>query len=123
MPITSNPCATGCARLADEARTGNPRTLANLDIDQAIAFYLDQQADQAAIGFIDALEKAYQQLGRYPQSGSPRYAHELNIPGLRSWPIDGYPYTIFYVDCTSHVDIWRVLHGRRDIPAWLQDPV
>lgn len=32
-----------------------PRTLANLDIDQAISFYLDQQADQAAIGFIDAL--------------------------------------------------------------------
>lgn len=32
-----------------------------------------------------------------------------------------YPYLIFYVDLPSHTDIWRVLHGQRDIPAWLRE--
>lgn len=99
-----------------------PRTLASEDIDSAIAYYLEQQAEQAAFGFIDALQHAYEQIGRYPDSGSPRYAHELDLPGLRSWPVNGYAYMIFYVDRPDHIDVWRVLHGMRDIPVWLQDP-
>ena len=95
-----------------------PRALASQDVDQAIAYYLEQQAEAAALGFIDALEHAYRQIGRYPESGSPRYAHELDLPGLRSWPVKGYPYMVFYVDSTEHIDVWRVLHGTRDIPAW-----
>jgi toxin ParE1/3/4 len=27
---------------------------------------------------------------------------------------------VFYVEHASHVDVWRVLHGRRDLAAWLQ---
>ena len=61
-------------------------------------------------------------LGRHPATGSPRYAHELNLPGLRSWPLTRYPYLIFYVERPDHVDVWRVLQGQRDIPAWMQDP-
>ena len=33
-----------------------PRELANRDIDDAIAYYLSEGAEQAALGFIDALE-------------------------------------------------------------------
>nr|MEA2799523.1 toxin ParE1/3/4 [Phenylobacterium sp.] len=33
-----------------------------------------------------------------------------------------YPYLIFYVERDSHVDVWRLLHAERDIPAWLQEP-
>jgi toxin ParE1/3/4 len=29
---------------------------------------------------------------------------------------------IFYVEREDHIDVWRVLHGRRDIPALLEDP-
>jgi toxin ParE1/3/4 len=32
-----------------------------------------------------------------------------------------YPYLIFFVELPNHIDIWRVLHGQRDIPAWLHD--
>ena len=35
-----------------------PRTLANRDIDDAITYYLSEDAGQAALGFIDALEQA-----------------------------------------------------------------
>jgi toxin ParE1/3/4 len=100
-----------------------PRELANHDVDEAIEHYLTDAAEQAALGFISALEQAYTHIGRHPAAGSPRYAHELNLPGLRYWPLTRYPHLVFYIERDDHIDIWRVLHGQRDIPAWLSaDP-
>jgi toxin ParE1/3/4 len=97
-----------------------PRELALRDVEQAVAYYLDEGATSAALGLIDALEKAYAHIGRQPATGSPRYTHELNLPGLRFWPLTRYPYCVFYTEKSDHIDVWRVLHGQRDIPAWLQ---
>lgn len=97
------------------------RERASQDVDGAIAFYLGEDAEDAALGFIDALEHAYTQIGQHPASGAPRYAHELGIAGLRSWPLKQHPYLVFYVDREDLVDVWRVLHTRRDIPTWLDD--
>jgi toxin ParE1/3/4 len=33
--------------------------------------------------------------------------------------VQRYPYLVFYVERDDHIDVWRVLHGQRDIPAWL----
>jgi toxin ParE1/3/4 len=96
-----------------------PRELANRDVDEAIGHYLSEGAKQAALGFIDALERAYLHIGRHPATGSPRYAHELDLPGLRFWPLTRYPHLVFYIERSDHIDVWRVLHGERDIPAWL----
>lgn len=98
-----------------------PRALANRDVDEAIAWYLSENAPQAALGLINALEQAYAHIARHPATGSTRYAHELNIPGLRSWQLKSYPYLVFYVEQPDSIDVWRVLHGQRDIPAWLLD--
>ena len=65
------------------------------------------------------MEAAYDQIGRYPATGSPRYDHELNLPGLRSLPLHGFPHLVLYVEQEDHVDVWRVLHGQRDIPSWM----
>lgn len=98
-----------------------PRELAIKDAEDALDFYLQEAGDQVALGFIDSLQKAYDQLSRQPQTGSPRYAHELNLPGLRMWPLKRYPYLVFYVEQANHIDVWRVLNGLTDIPAWLQE--
>lgn len=98
-----------------------PREAANQDIEEAISFYLGRGAGQAALAFIDALEQAYRHIGRHPASGSNRYAHELDLPGLRSWPLRRYPYLIFYLELDNHIDVWRVLHQHRDIPVWLDE--
>ena len=50
------------------------------------------------------------------------YAHELNLPGLRFWPLARYPHLVFYVERPQPIEVWRVLHGQRDIPAWMQQP-
>ena len=96
-----------------------PRSEANRDVEEAIDHYLGEGAEQAALGFIDALEKAYAHVARHPTTGSPRYAHALNIPGLRSWRLTRYPHLVFFMERDDHIDVWRVLHGQRDIPAWL----
>ena len=98
-----------------------PREIANQDVDCAIAYYLEQQAEKAALGFIDALERAYRQISRHPASGSARYAHELDLPGIRSWPLQRYPYLVFYAEQDDYVDVWRVLHEVRDLPSWLKN--
>lgn len=97
-----------------------PRVQANADIDTAIAYYLSTASEQITLGFIDALERAYLHLARHPATGSIRYALELNLPGLRSWPLTPYPYLVFYVEHQDHIDVWRILHQQRDIPAWLE---
>jgi toxin ParE1/3/4 len=28
--------------------------------------------------------------------------------------------TFFYLPHEDHVDVWRVLHGERDVPEWLR---
>ena len=99
-----------------------PRLLANRDVDEAIDYYLGEGAEQAALGFVDALEQAYRHIERYPATGSPRYAHELDLPGLRFWPLKKFPYLVFYVELNDYVDVWRVLQSQRDVPAWMQAP-
>jgi toxin ParE1/3/4 len=73
-------------------------------------------------GFIDALQSTYQAIAAHPALGSPRYASELILPGLRSLATKGFPYVVFYIDRDDHIDVWRVLDGRRDIPSRMRDP-
>jgi toxin ParE1/3/4 len=99
-----------------------PRDRANRDVDDAVTYCLKELAGEAALGLVDALEDAYGLLGRHPAIGSSRYAHELGIPGLQSWSLPRFPYVVCYVEREDHIDGWRVLHGRRDIPALMQEP-
>lgn len=97
-----------------------PRRQAEVDVEQAIDHYLSADAQAAALAFIEDLEAAYRHLGRHPSSGSPRYGHELSLSGIRCWRLKRYPYSIFYVEHSDHVDVWRLLHQERDIPACMQ---
>lgn len=81
-----------------------------------------EHAESAELGFIDAPEQTYSNIGRHPAPGSTRHAHELNPSGLRSWPLTHYPYLIYFVERSDHVAVRRVLHGLRDIPAWMPEP-
>jgi toxin ParE1/3/4 len=92
---------------------------ADRDVQEAVDYYL-LEAPEYALEFLDALEQAYQRIQRHPAAGSPRYAHELNLPGLRFRSCKRFPYIVFYVEHADRIDIWRVLHAQRDIPAWLQ---
>ena len=100
-----------------------PRELANGDVEEAIDHYLVEATAKVALGFVDELEKAYAHIARQPASGSPRYAYPLGLglADLRFRPLGRYPHLIFYVECDEHIDVWRVLHEQRDIPAWMNE--
>lgn len=71
------------------------RDMARNDIEQAVDHYLAEAGPAVALRFIDAAEAALRGIGKLPGSGSPRYAHELDIPDLRSLPTGRFPYLIF----------------------------
>jgi toxin ParE1/3/4 len=98
------------------------RAVAADDIERAVDHYLDEAGADVAARFVDALERALGRLARHPQLGSLRFAYDLGIPDLRSWPVHRFPYLIFYVEHDDRLDVWRVLHDRRDVPATLAEP-
>jgi toxin ParE1/3/4 len=99
-----------------------PRELARRDVEAAVDHYLREAGADVALGFVEALRAAYRMIADHPAAGSPRYSHELAIPGLRGLVLRRYPYLVFYVERDDHIDVWRVLHAHRDIPAWMQEP-
>lgn len=84
-----------------------------------MAYYRDEGDLEVALDFVDALEAAITDLCDHPLIGTLRFAFELEIPDLRSWSLQRFPYLAFYVPDNDRIDVWRVLHARRDIPAFL----
>lgn len=104
------------------AKTVELRARAARDIEGAVDYYAVEAGEDVALRFISELDEAFGHLTNYPQSGTLRWSHELGIPELRSWSLQRFPYIVFYVDRPSALDVWRVLHARRDIPASLAPP-
>lgn len=98
------------------------RTQAHRDVEEAVEFYRREAGNSVALGFVDALEAAFRHIASHPRSGFNRYAHELNLPGLKCWPVKRHPYLVFCREAEAHIDVWRVLHAERDIPGWMRDP-
>ena len=103
------------------ARRIELRELAATDIERTADHYYAEGGEALALRFIDAVEHTLGQIGRSPQIGSLRLSYELEIPELRARPFNRFPYSVFYVPDNAHVDVWRVLHSRRDIPTAFQD--
>jgi toxin ParE1/3/4 len=96
------------------------RTKVDDDIRQAVRYY-KENAPEYTEKFIGSVEDAFRHISRHPGMGSPRYAHDLNLPGLQFWICNRFPYLVFYVERSDVIEVWRVLHGSRDIPQSLQE--
>ncbi|OCP03025.1 MULTISPECIES: type II toxin-antitoxin system RelE/ParE family toxin [unclassified Ensifer] len=100
----------------------NLHALALSDVESAVDYYASEAGPDVALGFIDALQAAYDLIGSHPVSGSLRYAYELGLPDVRSVGLKKYPYLVFYRPQADYIDVWRLLHAKRDIPQWMQGP-
>lgn len=69
-------------------------------------------ASENADLFLDKLEQRCQSLAEQPQMGHLR---DEFSPGLRSFPVGNY--LIFYRPIHNGIDVIRVLHGGRYLPA------
>jgi toxin ParE1/3/4 len=104
------------------ARSVRLRALAAADIETTSDYYVDLVSEQTALEFIDAVERGIRRISRSPNVGSLHFAYELALPGVRSWPLQRFPYVVFYVAASDEIDVWRVLHSRRDLSEALQRP-
>jgi toxin ParE1/3/4 len=119
MSATSPSCVHEPIRRTEGVtrRTARLRARAVADVGDAIDHLRGTASDAVALPFIDALEQGINLVTRSPHAGSLKFAYELGIPDLRAWVLKRSPYVIFYVPHDDHIDIWRVLHTRRDLPG------
>lgn len=98
------------------------RPLAQFDLIEE-ADYLEQTADlNVAERFLDAARVTFEELARMPMMGSPRPYYAADLKDLRQWRIKGFKdFLVFYRPLPDGVEIVRVLHGKRNIAAILED--
>jgi toxin ParE1/3/4 len=96
------------------------RQRAGVDLEDAIKYYRQEAGEQTALDFIEAVERGIERIRRNPHVGTLRFSYELGIPELRAWPLQRFPYAVFYVAAEEEIDVWRVLHARRDVPSTLE---
>jgi len=97
----------------------HPLARALVDVEDAVRQYAREAGPDVALRFVAAIEATFASIGEHPGSGSPRYAHELDLPGLRHRSLPKFPWLVFYVEREDRVDVWRVLNARSDIPVWM----
>ena len=95
------------------------RAQADADLDSALDHCL-AEAPHLADKLLSAFEATLAAIGKSPALGSPRYSHELDLPGLRHRQTRGFPYLVFYLEGASETCVLRVLHQHRHIPAELE---
>jgi len=97
------------------------RPKARRDVEQIAAYYEINADRQTVAAFLRAIRGAVELVNDNPKAGSKRWSFDAKMPELRSWPLNGFPYIIFYQPDGRSVHILRVLHSARDIPTSLQD--
>jgi len=78
--------------------------------------YIAQGNIAAADRFIDTLKASHKTLAEFPGIG--RLHPELG-KDIRLFPVD--KYVLIYRELPDRVELLRVLHGARDIPALFED--
>ena len=87
---------------------------------QAAARVIHRHNPRAARAFLEAAYDGFEFLAQHPGVGRRR--EDLGFPEVRSWRISGFRrYLIFYRELPDRVQIWRVLHGARDLESELSD--
>jgi toxin ParE1/3/4 len=71
--------------------------------------------------FLESAHDSFEFLSRNPGIGRRR--PDLGFENLRSWHVFGFRrFLIFYRELSDRVQIWRVLHGARDLQNMIRLP-
>lgn len=96
--------------------------LATADITELADYFLAKAGVAVALRFVDHAERAFDRLLANPGIGALVGLDELPYEDIRRWHIDGFgSLMILYREVADGVEIVRVLHTARDIPALLRD--
>ena len=96
------------------------REIVECDLQNAARFLRRYSSVARVREFLQAVHATYRLLGEFPELGRTRA--DLPEPNLRSFGVRGFPkWLIFYRPAPEKVEIWRVLHGARDLDRELAD--
>ena len=85
-----------------------------------IGEYIAQRNPNAAFDFLDELEAKFDRLAANPRIGQLCVGLAPDLPSdLRHFPVGNY--VIFYRPLDDGIVLYRVLHGRRDLPQVFRD--
>jgi toxin ParE1/3/4 len=90
------------------------RPQARTDRRNELRYYRIEAGTGVAANLVDSLEKALEELSRYPRIGSPALGQELGVAGMRTWLIAGFPLSFWYFEREAHVDVARLVGQRQD---------
>lgn len=79
-----------------------------------VAYYRREAGGTVAKKLSKSLRRAQARLSLQPGLGSPRVGQVLGVQGLRAWPIDGFPMSLWYFEHPDHVDVVRLVAHRQD---------
>ncbi|NUN51591.1 MAG: type II toxin-antitoxin system RelE/ParE family toxin [Planctomycetaceae bacterium] len=81
--------------------------------------FADRSLD-TALRFAAAAEAALSRLAESPRIGHPRPCRDPILRQVRSWPVPGFEdILLFHRPSARGIDVLRILHGARDLPALL----
>ncbi|MEA5595568.1 type II toxin-antitoxin system RelE/ParE family toxin [Rivularia sp. UHCC 0363] len=87
-----------------------------------LATYIAANNMDVSDKFLVAAEDTFKQLALTPKMGRVREFYNPNLANVRQQPIKGFRnYLVFYQTRDADIEILRVLHGRRDIDAILDE--
>lgn len=88
------------------------RPQARRELLEATQWYLADGGPAVAEQFEWALQRALRLLKFMPQLGSPSY------PGVRTWPLKHFPYTLVYRVKGTEISVIAVAHQSREPGYW-----
>lgn len=95
--------------------------LATADLEDLVDYFRREAGPAVALRFIDNAERAFDQVLALPGIGVLLGLDELPYEDIRRWHIDGFErLLVLYRPVEDGIEVVRVLHAARDIPALLQ---
>jgi toxin ParE1/3/4 len=74
--------------------------------------------------FLTAVEEAFTLLQSTPGVGAIRSFANPALREIRMWPLPRFRrYLVFYRELSDSIEIVRIVHGARDLPAIFEDEV
>jgi plasmid stabilization system protein ParE len=96
------------------------RSAAEQDLED-LAIYIGQSSPSAAVRFLLAAERTFEQLAAIRGLGSPFPLANPQLQEIRHYPVKGFPnHIIFYLPQSGGIEVVRVLHGSRHLTKLLE---
>jgi len=97
----------------------------NADFDRQYRWYAEKAGEELAERFLRAVADTLPWLAEHPDFGRRRKFHHPMLRELFSFPVNR-PFQqllIFYRVTGNSLQAWRLMHGARDLPRRLVEPL